>query len=89
MSTTAEAKGMKTVTRFSGEKLRLLRELAGLTQVDMARKVRYRSSSDISRIESGEQVPRPRKIKALAKILNVPPGDLFAEIPQEAVTESK
>ena len=76
--------------RFSGEKLRILRELAGFTQIDMAKKVRYRSSSDISRIESGEQVPRPRKIKALAKILNVPPEDLFAEIAeQEPVMETK
>lgn len=76
--------------RFSGEKLRLMREIAGLTQIDMAKKVRYRSSSSIARIEAGEQAPRPHKIKALAKILNIPPEDLFAEIEdQEAVMETR
>lgn len=70
--------------RFSGQKLKELRELAGFTQEDLARKARYRYSSGISRIEAGEQVPRPRKIKAMAKILNVNPEKFFVEVEEQA-----
>lgn len=74
--------------RFSGQRLKELRERAGLTQEELARRVQYRYSSGISRIEAGEQVPRPRKIKALAKILNVVPEQLFAEV-EDTVMEAK
>ena len=61
-----------------GEKVRRFRELAGLTQVALAR------AADIGRVtlvrlENGEQSPRFKTLKAVADALDMEPSDLLVE----------
>lgn len=67
---------MAAKRKFDYDKLRVLRENAGLSQEDLARKLRAQQST-VSRWEAGEQVPRPRKIKALSIVLKVKVQELF------------
>ena len=71
---------------FNGARLRELRENAGLTQTDLAKKVRVKSSN-VSRWEAGGQSPRPRKIKALSVVLKVKIEELL--VVEEPVLETK
>ena len=54
-----------------GAKIREARNDAGLTQEQLARKIRTLSASDISRIERGEKEPTQEQIKQIAKATGV------------------
>ena len=68
--------------KFNGAQLRSLRERAGYTQMELAERIRVRSSQ-ISRYEKGEFIPRPRKIKAIARVLNIKSDELFTEVEEK------
>lgn len=55
-----------------GRKIRSLREVAGITQEELALRVGYTNNSMISQIESGGKEPSVGQIKELAAALNVP-----------------
>jgi transcriptional regulator with XRE-family HTH domain len=62
-----------------GEKIREIRELKGMTQLELAQKCGYRDRSTIAKIESGtNDIPRS-KLLAIAKALDVTPGELLAD----------
>ena len=54
-----------------GAKIREARNEAGLTQEQLAKKIRTLSASDISKIERGEKEPTQDQIKQIAKITGV------------------
>lgn len=54
-----------------GSKIREARNEAGLTQEQLARKIRTLSASDISKIERGEKEPTQEQIKQIAKATGV------------------
>ena len=54
-----------------GSKIREARNEAGLTQEQLARKIRTLSASDISKIERGEKEPTQDVLKQIAKVLGV------------------
>ena len=65
--------------KFNGDKLTLLRESVGLSQVDLAKKLNVRSSAQVSRWESGDQQPKPRKLKSIATFFSVKIPDLLMD----------
>lgn len=60
-----------------GENLKRIRKSRHLTQSELAEKAGYQSRTAISRIEHGEWEPTPAKIRKLAEVLDVSPGDLL------------
>lgn len=62
--------------KFSGDKLRTIREGQMMTQTELADKLRVRSSN-VSRWEAGTTAPRPRKIKIMAKLFKVETDAFF------------
>lgn len=60
-------------------KIREIREAAGLSQVELACRAHI-ASTNLSAIERGRLVPWPKARKALAKALKIPEAELF---PQE------
>lgn len=62
-----------------GAVIRRRRDLAGLSQLDLAMAVGYKNGGDISRVETGKQWPDPVKLFAIAKELGCSVTDLFAE----------
>lgn len=60
-----------------GENLKKIRKLRRMTQSELAEKAGYQSRTAISRIEHGEWEPTPAKIRKLAEVLDVSPGDLL------------
>lgn len=59
-----------------GEKIRQLREQAGLTQKQLAEAVGVDQSA-VARWESGENHPTAERIMQIADVLGCNPGDLF------------
>lgn len=59
-----------------GEKIRMFREKAGMTQKELADALKLNQSS-VARWETGEQNPTASKIGQIAQVLNCLPGDLF------------
>ncbi len=57
--------------KFNGAVLRELRIKEGWSMAELAKKIRVANQSSIARWESGEQEPRPRKIKALTVAFKV------------------
>lgn len=57
-------------------KIREIRELAGLTQVALACRAQI-ASTNLSAMERGRLVPWPKARKGLAKALKVPEAELF------------
>lgn len=53
-----------------GSRIKLIRDLNGLTQKELADKVKI-NYSVLSRIESGERPARDEEIKCISKVLNV------------------
>lgn len=53
-----------------GKRIRTLRENQGLEQLELAKKLGYKSQSTISKWESGVNLPTGKKLISLAKILN-------------------
>jgi transcriptional regulator with XRE-family HTH domain len=54
-----------------GEKIRKLRIEKGLTQIELAKRLGYKTNSYISDIERGAFLPSKEKLKKLAKALEV------------------
>lgn len=59
-----------------GQKIRLARQRAGLTQEDLAARV-SRTPESISNIERGQQEPGIKTVQSLAKALELPVSELF------------
>ena len=57
--------------------IRELRKKAGLTQVELAQLLGFKSTSVISMWESGDRSPRTDKLPELARILHCSIDDLF------------
>lgn len=60
-----------------GEKIKLYREIIGLSQEELAKRTGYAGRSAISRIESGARDLSQEKIKVFAYVLGVSPVDLL------------
>lgn len=60
----------------TGERVRALRELLGLTQEELARKLGYKDKSTIGHIEQGRDIPR-KTIIQLAEALGTTPQYLM------------
>jgi len=61
---------------MDGNRLREFRERSGLTQSELARRVRM-AAPNLSAIENGRMAPWPKVKRKLARILKVPIGELF------------
>jgi transcriptional regulator with XRE-family HTH domain len=61
---------------FSGSRLRWYRDQAVLTQRELAEKAGITVLS-VSKLERGEQIARPRTIRALARALHIRPQELL------------
>ena len=59
-----------------GEKIKILREKAGLSQKQLAARLGIDQSA-VARWESGENIPATNRIIPLAEALGCSPGDLF------------
>jgi len=59
-----------------GNRIKELREKAGLSQVELARRVRM-ASTNLSAIECGRLAAWPRIKKKLARVLKTTPEELF------------
>ena len=57
-------------------RIRKSRELAGLTQVELARRARI-ASTNLSAIENGRLAPWPKIQRALARVLKTTQEELF------------
>lgn len=71
-----------------GTKIREARNGAGLTQEQLARKIRSLSASDISRIERGEKEPTQEQIKQIAKATGVTQKSLLDAAKKTSGTSS-
>ena len=67
-----------------GQKLRKLREEKGVTQQVLATKLGYVTNSYIADVEKGKFIPSKKKLKKIAKALNLP----YSQI-NNLLTESK
>ena len=67
---------MKLTIKF-GKRLKELRKNAKLIQQQLAELVGMESLNNISKLETGEQLPKKENIEKLCKALNVEPKDLF------------
>ena len=59
-----------------GERVKNLREMQGLTQEELAKKLGYKSKSSVAHIENGRDIPRSMVVK-LATVLNSTPAYLM------------
>lgn len=66
-----------------GDRIRIRREELGLTQLDLARLLGYKSRSSINKIELGSQNLTQRKIKAIADALSTTPGYIMGWTEEE------
>jgi len=69
-----------TPAQLLGVNIRMAREDAKLTQLELAHRLGYRgrnAGAKISRVESGEQEPRLEKIIRIARELRVPVEQLL------------
>ena len=61
---------------MNNNRIKELREKAGLTQVELARKARM-ASTNLSAIENGRLAPWPKVQRALARVLKTTQEELF------------
>jgi transcriptional regulator with XRE-family HTH domain len=71
-----------------GEKIRALREKAGMSQLDLAPRLRIRQNRP-SRYERGQHQPRPDMLKNISEACDVPIGALFDKTTETRVSESE
>jgi transcriptional regulator with XRE-family HTH domain len=69
---------MQAAVVYVGEKLKWLRTLNALTQVELAERAGLTTAA-VARIERDEAQPRPSTLRKLAEALNVQPRDLIEE----------
>lgn len=74
------------MSQLFGQKLRKLREVRGLSQQQLARRLGYASNSYIGDVEKGLFVPSGERLGALARALGVP-QDILKELSLEARIE--
>ena len=74
---------MENIKKQFGERIRFLRKLRGLTQEQLAEKVRL-SAKTISYIERGKNTIGFPKLPFLADALQVPVYKLFVMLPEDA-----
>ena len=67
---------MKLTVKF-GKRLKELRKKAGLSQQQLAELVGMESLNNISKLETGEQLPKKENLEKLCIALNVEAKDLF------------
>lgn len=65
-------------TRRMGARIRDLRESRDMSQGDLARKLRLRAHSQISRIEDGTLEPKLSRLRKIAAVLGVDLSTLLA-----------
>ena len=87
----AERSGVSTTERGTtaiADRLAQLRRDCGITQVELARKLKTKQSL-ISRYESGELRIHAELLLKLSKILGVTPNDILGVNPKETKTNGK
>ena len=67
-----------------GIKIRKIRQSKGMSQMDLAKKLGYKSNSYIADVEAGKFIPSEEKLKKMAKALSIP----FSQI-KDILMESK
>jgi len=67
---------MQAAVVYVGEKLKWLRTLNALTQVELAERAGLTTAA-VARIERDEAEPRPSTLRKLAEALDVQPRDLI------------
>ena len=60
-----------------GDKIKYYRELNGMTQEELAKRLGYTSRSSIAKIETGNSDLPLSKVVAFARVFNVAPNDLL------------
>ncbi len=66
-----------------GNRIRECRERLGISQVELARRIRI-ASPNLSNIENGRLAPWPKARRDLSKVLKVPQKMLFPREPTDA-----
>ena len=69
---------MKNIREIISENIIALRKKAGLTQVELAKKLNF-SDKAVSRWEKGEVIPEVETIESIANVFNVPITYMFRE----------
>lgn len=67
---------MKLTIKF-GKRLKELRKKAKLSQQELAELVGMESLNNISKLETGEQLPKKENLEKICKVLNIEVKDLF------------
>ena len=70
------------VKRF-GENVKRIREARGLSQEDVARRLGRKRQGNLSRLENGDEVPSPKRIRVLAVALECDPSELLEDVETE------
>ena len=70
----------KTIRERFGEKILKLRNIYGMSQMDLAHQLGYSSTGMISQIESGKRGMGIEKIDQVAKLFKIQPNFLFSEV---------
>lgn len=68
---------MKKGKKFDGEKIRKRRIKLGLTQLEMAEKLGYKTAAPYSKIESGRQLPKADSMAVMASVLKCSIEDFY------------
>lgn len=76
-------KGDKVLKDF-GLRIKALRELKGLSQMELAEKCGYSNKAMISFIESGKRKINQERVQLLADALEVSPSELFGDSVDDA-----
>lgn len=71
-----------------GQKIRIARQRAGLTQEDLAARI-SRTSESISNIERGQQEPGIKTVQSLAEVLGLPISEFFETSDNSGIDESR
>lgn len=66
-----------SLTRSMGNRIRAMREKAGMTQVELAGAMGYRNSSSITFIEQGQNPIKADALLVLCVKLKITPNELF------------
>ena len=65
------------LTKNFGKRLKEIRKRKGLSQQQLAELVGMESTNNISKLESGEQLPKKENLEKICKVLNVDVKELF------------
>lgn len=73
-----EKRGKDIFKRIVGERIRLLREMNGLTQTELAHRLGYKGPQQLNNIEHGTRGMSKERIYKCAEILGVHPAVLLS-----------